>query len=40
MIGSRICLQVGKDMGLFGRMGLFSVENNDTSKQDLGNPGA
>lgn len=29
---------VGKDIGLFGRIGLFRVRNKDTCKQDLGNP--
>lgn len=39
-LGAGFALGVGKDVGLFGRIGLFRVTKKDTCKQDLGNPGA
>lgn len=37
-LGAGLDLRVGKDIDLFGRIGLFRVKN-DTWKQDMGNPG-
>ena len=38
-LGAGFDLRVGKDIDLFGRIGLFRVRNKDTCKQYMGNPG-
>lgn len=38
LVGSTICIQMGKDMGLFGRIGLFRVGNKGHIQTGSGKP--